>query len=151
MDKLQFDFILSQEITFAHKGETIYTKLLSLYAPSAKNMKKAIQLQAGFSASLKAIQKDVSDIDRENALKEAETKTEEDKTFAGDEIINLLKMANAIDLTEYYEIFQRLLTSTSSCICKVDDKEILTDSLFESISFHDLQKMLGEYLARFLV
>jgi len=151
MENLTFDFILSQDITFQYKGDTVEAKLLTLKAPSAKNMKRVVQLQAGFSASLKSLQSQISEKEKEDAIKQAASKTDDEKKFKGSEVMDLIKIAGAIELEHYYDTFKRLLCSENPVVCTVDDKLGMIENIYDQILFTDLENLLGEYLANFLV
>ena len=132
-----FEFTLSSPVKFHEKGETVESFLLELMAPSAKNRKKIAKLKQGFMRVVGELQND----------KPAQKEEKGDHKVKPEEILALLQMGS-IDYADYIDIFMDLLTSG---ICNADGSTSLTVSMAESISFEDIEKLMGEYLVNFIL
>ena len=137
--KKEFTFLLEDEIQYSKDGEFVKTKKLLLIAPSNKQRRDVIRLQQSFMQAIKSSMNSFSDSKAK--------KTTGNETLKGDEIIAMLLMSE-IDICAMLDSFRDLLLS-GSCLLdgKVDFKEIH----FDEISINDSQKLMGEFIANFLL
>lgn len=141
--KKEFEFFLQDEITYSDgRGEAIKTKKLFLKAPSNKQTKYAFKLQQKFMQAMKS---NMADMKNQAASNQSETKT--DEKLNGDSIFTALLMSS-IDISEFLEDLKMLLISGA---CLVDGKVELIEAWFDLIGFEDKGKLLGEYIASFLL
>jgi hypothetical protein len=133
-----FDFTLSDSIKYQTGGETTEGSMLELTAPSVNNRKRVAKLKQGFMRVVNDLQNDKT-VKSEDKKGEAEIKPEE--------ILVLLQMGS-IEYDEYMDIFVNLLTAG---VCKIDGKEPLNTLRADSISFDDMERLMGEYLVNFIL
>lgn len=77
------------------------------------------------------------------------TKQEEkSEEVSGDEILSVL-MISQINMPEYMAEFERIILSGQSCLINGEIK--MTKTLWEDVSYRDAKKILGEYMANFII
>lgn len=132
----EIEFVLEKEIEYATKGELSKGRLLILKAPSSRNQRERIRLQQGFFQAV-------------NALKSSDStkKDTSSDSIKGEEVLALM-LSSSVDMVAFHEDFKRLITSG---VCMVEGTEPLTAPLFDKIHPDDLDRMLGEYLAVFIL
>ena len=132
----ELEFVLERPIEYASNGEKTEGKLLILKAPSSKNQKERIKLQQGFFRAITGIKNEGKDKDKNDTA-----------DIKGSEILALM-LSSDIDMVAYHEDFKRLITSG---VCMVEGTEILTAPLYDKVDPDDLDRMLGDYLAAFIL
>ncbi len=132
----EFDFNLSRAIDYTNKGEQKKGEILTLKAPNSKQQAPRVKLQQGFFRAI-ADQKGGS----ENEQNDADVKIE------GAEILALM-LSSDVDMVEYHETFRKLMISG---VCLVEGEEPLTGTLFDMLSLDDIDSLLGDYLANFIL
>lgn len=132
----EIEFVLDRPIDFAASGELAKGKLLILKAPSARNQKERIRLQQGFFQAISSLKNDGE------AKKDAGA-----GEIKGSEILALM-LSSSVDMVAYHDDFKRLITSG---VCLVEGTEPLTVPLYDKLSLDDLDRMLGDYLAGFIL
>jgi hypothetical protein len=142
--KKEFDFLLQDEIIYSDgQGNAVKTKKLFVKAPSPKQKKYAYKLQQKFMQALKG---NLADMQKNNSSSAAESKSDSEK-LDGSAIITALLMSN-VDINDFMDDLKCLLTSGS---CLIDGKVELIELWFEQFGFDDQEKLLGEYIASFLL
>jgi hypothetical protein len=144
MLKKEFDFILQDALVYSHEGKAgIIAKRLLLRAPSTKLLGLASKLSAiVMSALIKA---------RESYKAEKGGKTEEQSgEIDGSSIYMLVSgSSDSVQMSNLIEHFQELILSDG--ICLVDGKEPLTIDLFNSLDSRETLRLVGDYIANFLL
>lgn len=135
----EVEFRLDRPIEFAQSGEIAKGEILILKAPSAKNQKERIKLQQGFFRAITSLKQDGAD-----SNKAATTGSGE---ISGSEILALM-LSSDVDMVAYSEDFRRLATSG---VILVEGSEVLTAPLFDKLHPDDSDRLLGEYLASFIL
>ncbi len=134
------EFNLSNPIKGAHVGGDVRdVSLLVLSAPPAYCKEHPIKMRQMFSSCMMSLAKD---------RPEQENKTEQEAELDGDAVIQMLYMAEA-DMVKFHEIFEKLLCIKG--VCKMDNEADLTKEFYKKIGIDDLDKLLGDYLANFMV
>lgn len=132
----EIEFVLGRPIDYAASGELAKGKLLILKAPSSRNQKERIRLQQGFFQAISSLKND------------GESKKDAGSAdIKGSEILALM-LSSSIDMVAFHEDFKRLITSG---VCLVEGTEPLTVPLYDKICPDDLDRMLGDYLAGFIL
>lgn len=132
-----FEFALAKPIKYAFEGNTHEGQLLVLYGPSNKHNKHRVKLQQGFFRAANSLR--TSGVDQVEGDSNAPT---------GPEILALM-LASDVDMELYHEQFKKLIVAPD--ICKVEDRVSLTDTLYDEMSPDDTDKLMGEYLANFIL
>lgn len=144
MLKKEFEFILQDELFYSHDGKAgILAKRLLLRAPNTKLLSLASKLSSiVMSCLVKA---------RENYKDDKDVKTNtKDDGIDGQSIYMIISSSSTqIQMSELIESFQELILSDN--ICLIDGKEPLTLDLFNSIDSREALRLLGEYIANFLL
>jgi len=144
------DFELVEPMEFDDStGNTRETCLLSLRAPSVKNRKYAAKLKQTCLLSMGSMRKqfaDVSDADLRKMAEEEEKKEKKDESVSS--MINFVMMSDAVDSEEFVDTFVKLICSPG--VCMIDNDTPMKEFFMESMSYEDLERMMGVYLQTFL-
>lgn len=137
----EFEYKFIDEFKYQSGGDVIFAKKLILKAPSNKNRFQVAALQQVFMEAVALIKKQNPDSE------DAESK-ENSSEFDGEQILAML-MLSGINLSIMYESFVELLRAKD--ICMIDGTEQMTNYLLETMSILDMQNLMGEYFANFLL
>lgn len=132
----EFDFELTTNFEYAHKGDMRTAQLIRFAAPTSKNMTECAFLKQAFFRALPT--------DDRGADQQAEKKTE----ISGDEVIMMLAMSEKVDLAKVLISAKMLFTSG---VAMVDGEEKLTSPLADKMSQDDLENAAGKYMANFIL
>jgi hypothetical protein len=135
----EFTFTLSSPVKYHDAGQIAEGFELLLKAPSNKNRIESAKLKQGFFRALKGMADNRGNVDTDAA----ESK---DSTISGSEVVSVIMMSD-VDLSEYQENFRQLLLNG---VCFVGSEK-LTTPMFDSLSDSDTEKLMGEYIANFLL
>ena len=160
--KQEFDFTLEYPISFHHDGEVRQAHIITLRAPSRKHSNLTAKLRQWFAQAIADMQSrgiggdDEVDVDSDSV---DEVEADEDVSIDDDETLieaasamNIL-LASNIDYQVFEAKFVKLITCQNPVICTVDglDDVKMTQSIYETFNDSDWEKLVGEYIARFLV
>lgn len=138
----EFTFILDTPVSIAVGGSFVPVSEMILKAPSNKQRNESAKLKQGFFRAVEEMQGRSSD-----KIESKETiNTSSDDDLTGDKIIPVLFMSK-IDINAYQENFRVLLLND---ICTIGGTK-LTSPIFDSISDADTERLMGEYIANFLL
>ena len=142
--KSEFEFTLNSPIKYQSQGDHHHDgRLLVLKAPSNKVRANRAKLKQAFMASVSEGEQKVSDA----------AENQKDTVIADDEmpdyILMMLYASKSINMAEVLDEFMNLLT-IGKC-CKVEGAEDLTKSMFEEMDADDTDRLLGEYMANFII
>lgn len=138
----EFTFILETPVSIAVGGSFVPVSEMILKAPSNKQRNESAKLKQGFFRAVEEMQGRSSD-----KIESKETiNTSSDDDLTGDKIIPVLFMSK-IDINAYQENFRVLLLND---ICTIGGTK-LTSPIFDSISDADTERLMGEYIANFLL
>lgn len=138
--KSEFTFTLTNSIKFTEGGSQADGTTLLLKAPSNKHRRESAILKQGFFRAVKDMQQD-------NAPENVDTTAQQDDEDQGEGIVSLISMSD-VDLVKYQESFRDLLLND---VCYVNSTVKLTAPLYDSLSEVDTSKLMGDYLANFLL
>jgi len=127
-------YTLIEPLPYAHKGDEVEGSFITLLPPTSRNMKECAFLKQAF---FRAIPRDVEP-------DEAET----DDPVTGEQIMMLILMSQEVDLAPVLAHGRELLTSGRAL---VDGEAKLTKPLMDKISQADLEGMVGDYMANFIL
>lgn len=134
-----FTFELSEPVSYSSKGEVTQGTSITFYAPSAAQRKKVTKLKQFF---FRALPKEIdAEVERDK------TKNTEQAEITGEAIIALIAGSDA-DYSEFIELGRSLLCERNA---KIDDIEFLTAPILDRISIDELENMVGQYVANFIV
>lgn len=141
MTKTEFVFKLSNQIHFHKGGDVVYIDKIILKAPSAKNRHYTTRLRQTFTQAIK----DMTQTETSN--KSSTEKPQAKTNIDGISVIAFLMMSK-IDLNICYDDFKEILLNG----CAFVDKDApFNELLYEQLVDDDLELMLGEYIANFLI
>jgi hypothetical protein len=120
--------------------------VITLVAPSSKNRKAAGRLKRLCGSTLKA------EIDKasQDGAKAKAKEDDNDEPIKWRDMINLLSMATDADEDLFDKLYQSLQVLFENG-CAHAKGEKITSYIFDLFSFDDLERMLGEYVANFLL
>jgi hypothetical protein len=145
MLKKEFEFILHDEMSYSHGGNAnICAKKLLLRAPTTKLISLASRLHSlVMSAMFNAREKFSSDKSSSNNQKQ-------DTEFDGEGLFMFVSGALSSDQVEkLVDNFNELILSPN--ICLIDGKEQLTSYVLENLDAREMQRLIGDYIANFLL
>lgn len=143
MKKTEFEFKLTTPINHHKGGDSIACDTIILRAPSFNHRRNTIKLKQLFMRAVNTIQKNVASQD---ASKQKQQKTELDGTA----VAGLLLMSD-IDLMECIEQFKEIILKDNRPCAFIENEKLMTKMHFDQLSDDDLELMLGEYIANFLI
>lgn len=138
----EVDFPLTKAFDYSLKGQTESATFIRLVAPSAKQLKHCTELKQAFYRAMSGIQEKGSD------RKEQPEPT--DGKLEGKDIIRMLYISEKVEMSS---ILVSAIELFASGVAVVDgeEKAKLTKPLIQEMSADDLENMLGEYLANFIL
>jgi len=139
----EFEFRLETPIEYAADGEVRQGALLYMKAPSNKQRFNRAKLKQSFFAALQGMSGEAK---TESANAEAVALSEEE--FA-EYVLHLLYSSKAVNICECLDEFKQIITSHG--ICRVEGEADLTGVLFDRIDAEDCDKLLGAYIANFIL
>lgn len=141
----EFVFKLSQPLTHARDGMSTQSEELVIQAPNAKIFSEIAELKKD------VIRNFMSNDTKDRADNPAPTQGEA-KAFTANEIIVFLYSRESFNMKKCLEMFKKIL-AVSCLIAPVNQgtRVYLLPSLFDEISFTDLENIFGEYLINFLL
>lgn len=145
MSKKEFEFNLSEEISYAYKGDMKTTTLLVLKSPSSVQGKPARKLQQVIMRAFKENQASQK-IDLPSSQQSVSEVS--DETISGELLLGLIFMSDNIKIEDVEKDFRELMTS--GC-CLLGGETSLTSDKYNALSLTDTTDLMGEYLANFLL
>ena|SRR3990167_9043702 len=136
--KSEFTFQLETPVSYHAGGNIVDGYELILKAPSNKQRHESAKLKQGFFRALKGM------ADNRGTVDTGEQK--ESAAISGSEVMSVIMMSD-VDLSDYQENFRQLLLNGACYVGGVK----LTQPIFESLSDSDTERLMGEYIANFLL
>lgn len=131
------DFELSSPIEYHDAGEKAEGRILTFSAPTAKQNKYRVQLQQSFFKAVSSLNSGGEQAQQEGGSAEP----------TGSEVL-MLMLSSDVDMCAVHETFKKMVCSR---VCMVEDSTPLTEHLYDQISADDIDSILGEYLANFIL
>lgn len=139
MSKTEFIFKLTSNIQFHKGGDVVYLDKIILKAPSSRNRHYTTKLRQTFTQAIK----DMTSTEQSSKVEKTQTKANID----GVSVIAFLMMSK-IDLNNCYDDFKQILLNGCAF---VDKDSPFNEMLYDQLIDDDLELMLGEYIANFLI
>lgn len=139
MSKTEFIFKLTNQIQFHKGGDVVYIDKIILKAPSAMNRHYTTRLRQTFTQAIK----DMTSTEQQTKVEKTQTKANID----GVSVIAFLMMSK-VDLNSCYDDFKEILLNGCAF---VDKDSPFNEMLYDQLIDDDLELMLGEYIANFLI
>lgn len=145
----EFEYILQQEFFYAKDGLREPAMSLILVAPSSKHGVHIAKLKQQIMRAFKA---QMEENKKHNIEPPANTNTD-DSGLSGDVIIQVLYASSVVNFDQLLTDFKSLLTTGCCYIAPVtkEHKQLLTTAHLDDLSFKDLENIMGEYFANFLL
>lgn len=131
-------YTLREGFTYAHKGEEVVAKFITLTAANYEQMPYYTPIKQAFMAAIQ----DVSSTSSSEPAKEAS----DDNEITGANVVQLLYSWSG-ELTKVLLNFEQLLKCGAG---KIDGETSLTIPLIRKLSMADMEYMLGDYIANFI-
>lgn len=135
----ELEFHLEEPLEYAHDGDPATTEEITLKAPKTRQRKTVGKLKQYF---FRALPKDQTDDDEKK-----QDQPQDEVEIKGDEIIFLIAQSD-VDYTDFIEQGRKLMLSGTA---EVAPGVPLTDVLIDRMSIDDVDRMIGEYVATFIV
>jgi len=133
-----FEFTLSEPIEYSTKGEVREGTSITFYAPKANQRKKVMKLKQTFFQSLP----------KGDGTPQQEKQTpNEVPEIDGDAVLFIVAQSTA-DYAEFIEIGRSVICDRNA---KIDDNEYLTVVTLDKVDIDEMEKMVGQYVANFIV
>ena len=142
-DNSKFDFVLDKPIRVAKGGESVEVNTITFNEPTAKVRNQAASLSQLFNRAVLDVQKKLKDEVADN-----EVDASGDEKPKGEQVVGMLMMGE--------ESIERSMITFVDLVCSdgtafVDGSVKMTKPIFDTLSYKDAERALGEYLAHFLV
>lgn len=134
----EFNFNLENPIEVHKEGQIEKAYELILKAPSNKQRREAAKLKQGFFRAIKGMADNKGNVEQ--------VEQENEGTITGSEVISIIMMSN-VDLNDYQESFRELLLNGA---CFIGEQK-LTSPLYDKLLDSDTERLMGEYVANFLL
>jgi hypothetical protein len=157
MIKNEYVVTLNQpKLNYTKEGDAHVHEALNivLYAPHVRSLKAVMPLKQDFT---RAIMSTTTNVDKEK-MAELMDQVREERASKGESskgveldaqsIIAMLAGSLTLDMTEFYERFQKALKDPE--IAKIDGEVTINDSFLHKLRLDTLEKLAGEYLANFI-
>lgn len=141
----EFEYDLSNPISYHKGGDLAKGKKLLLKAPSNAHRFHLIKLKQGFLKSMLGISQQFSK--KSSGKSQAQAEDSADAALNHKTILTFL-LASDIDFYEYLECFKNLLCSEPS-LCFIDGSVPLNAHTFDQLSEEDSELLLGKYIENF--
>jgi len=139
-EKKEIDFPLTTKIEYATKeGETAKGTFIKMLPPSSKQLTQCAFLKQSFIRA-------VTEQARNNP--NAEKDTESGSKIKGQDIVYLLYGSETVDMAK---ILLSSIELFKSGVAMIDGEVKVTKPILDEMSNDDLEGMLGEYLANFIL
>jgi len=139
--KSEFVFQLSNPLEYHEKGQIEFANELTLKAPSNRQRHQSAKLKQGFFRAIKSMADNTGRVET-NADKSGEKEEE----LTGESVIEIIMMSS-VDLVDYQESFRELILND---VCYAKEQK-LTAPMYDKLSDNDTEKLMGEYIANFLL
>ena len=136
--KSEHEVILTSKVAYHHGGEKKQAVSVLLLAPSYKQIKETVKIKQFFFQAIASMQ---------DAKKELEQDDSPEMEMDGEAVVSMMFMSD-VDMNKVFDEAKKLLTSG---VAKIDGVETLNDSMIESLSVDDFEKIVGEYLINFII
>jgi hypothetical protein len=160
MLKKEFEFILQDELIYSYEANAkIIAKRLFLRAPTTRLLSLASKLSSiVMSAFLAAEKNRKPETEEERKNREVREAAEKNKSSsnAKEDLVDAetiyMLVSGSLDTKQmsfFIDTFQELLLSDG--ICLIDGKAMLTQDLLNSIDSRETLRLMGDYIANFLL
>ena len=151
--KKEFEFILSEPITYQYELGEKKTDSLTFKAPANKHSNSIDKMRKEIVKSIRSLAvSEAASMSKEDkeAMKKSQksNQQEDDMQMDGPYFLFMIYGDQNFDLETYREVFWDMIISGELCL--LDNKIKLTESLLNDISYDDRTDILGEYSANFL-
>lgn len=138
----EFEYDLSQPLSFHKGGELAKAKKLLLKAPSNMHRYHLTKLKQGFMKAIMGMQ--------QNKKPGSSQSGEAEEAKFDAKVILMLLLASDIDFCEYVEHFKNLICSQPA-LCFIDGSVAFNTHLFDQLSEEDCEMIMGKYIETFLL
>ncbi len=132
-----FTFDLSEPLEYSRNGEVVLGEKIVLYAPKPAQRKKAMKLKQTFFQSLP----------KGDGSAQQNNKEKESEEIEGHMVLFIVAQSDA-DYAEFIETGRSLICDRNA---KIDDAEYLTTFTMDKIDLDEMENMVGQYVANFIV
>jgi len=146
--KTEIQFTLDRPIDIDYNGEKTEAKMLVLKAPSNKVRANRARLKEGFLQAINENAREAADRVQVESSEDKKQEIIKDEDLA-DYVVMMLYGSKTVSIVDMLEEFKNLLIH-GKC-CKVEGEVELTNLLFEKMDAEDTDRLLGEYLAAFIL
>ena len=144
MAVLEFDFKLTEEVSYASKGDFKKTDHLLLKAPKVRQMPLVSALKEVITKSFVA-QTYKASADPQGAIDAQEA------VITGDALMVVIMGSGSAEehfYNDFCRIFEKLMLTG---VCTLDGEVKMNENTFSEISIDDLESLMGEYTLNFLL
>ena len=135
----EIDFPLSTKIPYAKEGEEVQGSFIKLTPPSSKQLTQCAFLKQSF---IRAV------TEQAKANPDAANESDDGKKITGQDIIYLLYGSESVDMGK---LLLSAIELFKSGVAQIEGEVKLTKPLLDEMSNDDLEGMLGEYMANFIL
>jgi hypothetical protein len=134
-----FTFDLTEPIEYSSGGELVSGTSITLYAPKPSQRKKAMHLKQIFFQAMSEAAEDAKPND-DNADKKV-------PEIEGGMLLVIIAQSKA-DYVEFIETGRSLICDKNA---KINDAEYLTTVTMDKMDLDDMENLVGQYVANFIV
>lgn len=139
MSETEFDFPLTQDFSYSHKGDQVDARFIKLTAPTSRHSKECAALKQAFFRAQNSFVAQARESDAEPS----------GEKITGDDVIMMMAASKDVDLPDVFDVARKLFTSGTIAVVDGEPGCRLTSALVDKMSQEDFEVMLGEYLVNF--
>jgi len=149
----EIDFHLETKIEVGVRGDIKEIDLLVLKAPTSKHRTHAAKLKQLVMRAIDEANRSVTDEQREAVMESAKDKESEDEDIedSGKQLMGVLNFANTVDMAVVHEVFAEFIKKEGVCYVDGDSEVKMTSPIYDKLQFEDVERLIGVYLASFLM
>lgn len=131
----EITFQLKKYIPYAYEGEEIDGKFIILYSPTRKQMEQCVFLKQAFFKAAKSIESD------------GKQEKGESTEIKGQDIMSLLYSSDV----DMHKVILSGIALLKSGVAKIEGVKDMTSPMIDKMGQDDLENIIGEYIANFIV
>jgi len=143
--KSEHEFKLNVPLKYQHQGEDHEARLIILKAPTNKIRGQRAKLKQAFMQAISEAESKTA----ETASNDSQDDTIIEDDAIADYILMMLYSSKSIKITTIIEEFKDLIVNGG--VAMIENTTKMTTPLFENMDADDCDRMMGEYMANFIL
>lgn len=144
---LEFDYQLSQKLSYAKQGKMTETDMLLFKAPKVRHLPLTARLKEIITKAFVSQSKS----NQSSHAEESSDSTGDDVQITGEVLLMLIMGAGGDDSSYFVDFCDKFKALMLSEICLIDGEQKINAATYDEISDVDIEQIMGEYTLNFLL